>query len=221
MAAQEKERKRIASELHDGIGQTLSAIKFYVENAIRNLNERTIEDSTQMFGNVIPKLQDAIEEVRRISMDLRPSLLDDIGTLATLSWFCRQFQNVYESMHIELRLDIKEGDISPPLKVAIFRIVQEAMNNCAKYSKANCIHISLINTGGEIELAVEDDGQGFDYAVVCARIKNTGGGMGLVSMRERAEFSGGIFSIESATGKGTSLRVVWPLQETSMTSVAS
>ena len=213
MSAQEKERKRIASELHDGIGQTLSAIKFYVENAIRNLNERTIENSTQMFGNVIPKLQDAIEEVRRISMDLRPSLLDDIGTLATLTWFCRQFQNIYESMRIELRLDIKESDIPPPLKVAIFRIVQEAMNNCAKYSSASRIHISLINTGSEIELAVEDDGKGFDYAEACTRIKSLGGGMGLVSMRERAEFSGGMFSIESATGKGTSMRVVWPAQE--------
>lgn len=221
MAAQEKERKRIASELHDGIGQTLSAIKFYVENAIRNLNEHTTGNSTQMFGNVIPKLQDAIEEVRRISMDLRPSLLDDIGTLATLSWFCRQFQNVYESMHIELRLDIKEGDISPPLKVAIFRIVQEAMNNCAKYSKANCIHISLSSSGKEIELAVEDDGQGFDYAEVCARIKSMGGGMGLVSMRERAEFSGGMFSIESATCKGTSMRVSWPLPETPLPSTTS
>ena len=218
MSAQEKERKRIASELHDGIGQTLSAIKFYVENAIRNLNERTIENSAQMFGNVIPKLQDAIEEIRRISMDLRPSLLDDIGTLATLSWFCRQFQNIYESMRIELRLDIEESAIPPPLKIAIFRIVQEAMNNCAKYSKANCIHISLINSDNEIELAVEDDGQGFDYAEVCARIKSTGGGMGLVSMRERAEFSGGMFSIESAAGKGTSMRVVWPLQDTAIAS---
>ena len=146
-------------------------------------------------------------------MDLRPSLLDDIGTLATLTWFCRQFQNIYESMRIELRLDIKESDIPPPLKVAIFRIVQEAMNNCAKYSSASRIHISLINTGSEIELAVEDDGKGFDYAEACTRIKSLGGGMGLVSMRERAEFSGGMFSIESATGKGTSMRVVWPAQE--------
>ncbi len=212
MSAQEKERKRIASELHDGIGQTLSAIKFYVENAIRGLNEQTVEDSSQMFRNVIPKLQDAIEEVRRISMDLRPSLLDDIGTLATLSWFCRQFQSVYETTRIELRLDIDESDIAAPLKVAIFRIVQEAMNNCAKYSKANQIHIGLMNNGKEIELAVEDDGRGFDIAEVGT--KNNGlGGMGLVSMRERAEFSGGTFLIESAPGKGTSMCVVWPLQE--------
>jgi signal transduction histidine kinase len=153
-------------------------------------------------------------------MDLRPSLLDDIGTLATLSWFCRQFQNIYESMCLELRLDIKENDIPAPLKVAIFRIVQEAMNNCAKYSKASCIHISLIKTGKEIELAVEDDGQGFDHAEVCAKSKNLGNGMGLVSMRERAEFSGGMFWIESAIGKGTSMRVIWPLQEAPSLSTA-
>lgn len=213
MTAQEKERKRIASELHDGIGQTLSAIKFYVESAIRNLNEQTIANSAQMFRNIIPKLQNAIEEVRRISMDLRPSLLDDIGTLATLSWFCREFQTIYDSIRIELMLDIKEDDIPKPLKVAIFRIVQEAMNNCAKYGQANRIHISLINTGKEIELAVEDDGQGFDHAEVSERISSVGGGMGLVSMRERAEFSGGMFSIESARGKGTSMRVIWQLQE--------
>ena len=213
MSAQEKERKRIASELHDGIGQTLSAIKFYVENAIRNLGEQTLDSSVQTFRNVIPKLQDAIEEVRRISMDLRPSLLDDIGTLAALTWFCRQFQHIYESIRIELRIDIKESDIPAPLKVAIFRIVQEAMNNCAKYSQASCIHVSLINSGKEIELAVEDNGQGFDQAEVWSKIERLGGGMGLVTMRERAEFSGGMFLIESASGKGTSMRVVWPIQE--------
>ncbi|ADE12049.1 PAS domain-containing sensor histidine kinase [Sideroxydans lithotrophicus] len=215
LSAQEKERKRIANELHDGIGQTLSAIKFYVENAISKLNERTIDDSIRIFGNVIPKLQGAIEEMRRISMDLRPSMLDDIGTLATLSWFCRQFQGVYESFRIELLLDIKESDIQLPLRTAIFRIVQETMNNCAKYSQANCIHISLIKTCKEIELTVEDDGRGFDHAEVCARIANAGGGMGLVSMRERAELSGGTFSVESAKCRGTSVRVTWPFQESS------
>ena len=92
------------------------------------------------------------------------------------------------------------------------------MNNCAKYSQASCVHINLINTGKEIELTVEDDGKGFDRAEVSARINSLGGGMGLVSMRERAEFSGGIFSIESAKGKGTSVHAVWPYQEPSIPS---
>ena len=214
MSAQEKERKRIASELHDGIGQTLSAIKFYVENAIRGLNDQTSESSAQTFRNVIPKLQEAIEEVRSISMNLRPSLLDDIGTLATLSWFCREFQSVYESIRVELQLDIQEREIPAPLKVAIFRIVQEAMNNCAKYSQAECIHIGLTHNGREIELAVEDNGRGFDYAEVNVKNKSISRGMGLVSMRERAEFTGGMFLVESATGKGTSIRVSWPYLET-------
>lgn len=213
MSAQEKERKRIASELHDGLGQTLSAIKFHVENAIGNLNEHTIENSAQMFASVIPKLQYAIEEIRRISMDLRPTLLDDIGTLATLNWFCRQLQEVYASTRIELRADISEDDIPAVLKVAIFRIAQEAMNNCAKHSSANCIHISLTNTGTEIELAVEDDGLGFDQSAVSSKMRDPGCGMGLISMRERAEFSGGMFSIESAPGRGTSMRVTWPIHD--------
>ena len=213
MSAQEKERKRIASELHDGLGQLLSAIKFYVENAIGNLNENTIENSVQVFASVIPKLQYAIEEIRRISMDLRPSLLDDIGTLATLNWFCRQLQDIYASTRIELRSDINEDDIPAALKVAIFRIAQEAMNNCAKHSGANCIHISLVNTCTEIELTVEDDGLGFDQAAVSAKMRNPGSGMGLISMKERAEFSGGMFSIESAPGKGTSMRVTWPFHD--------
>lgn len=212
MFAQEKERKRISSELHDSIGSTLSAIKFFIENAILHMNERAIEESAQMFRNVIPNIQSAIEEVRRISMDLRPAILDDCGAIATLTWFCRQFQAIYEHIRIELTLDIQENDIPATLKVVIFRIVQEAMNNCAKYSHANCTHISLVNTGKTIELAVEDNGQGFDHAEVCARSKSICGGMGLDSMRERAEFSGGKFSLVSAKGKGTSVRVVWPCQ---------
>ena len=215
LSAQEKERKRIASELHDGIGQTLSAIKFYVENAIRNLNEQTIENSAQTFGDVIPKLQDAIEEIRRISMDLRPSLLDDIGTLAALAWFCRESQSLYKPLRIELMHDIGESDIPSMLKVAIFRIAQEAVNNCARHGRANCVRISLINNSGtQIELTVEDDGRGFDLAETGATNRNPAGGMGLVSMRERAEFSGGTFSIKSEMGRGTCIRAAWPFQET-------
>lgn len=214
MSAQEKERKRIASELHDGIGQTLSAIKFYVENAIRHLNEDTLQESVQMFGNVIPKLQGAIEEVRRISMDLRPSILDDIGIPATLTWFCREFHAIYQHIHIDLILDIQDTDIPTPLKVVIFRIAQEALNNAAKYSQANSIHLSLVNTGKSILLTIKDNGQGFDPAEVQARSKSTSGGMGLDSMRERAEFSGGLFLIESAKDKGTHMQVIWPFEET-------
>ena len=209
MSAQEKERKRIAYELHDGIGQTLSAIKFYVEGAIGQLDGRTIDESSTLLQNIIPKLQDAIVEVRRISMDLRPSILDDIGILATLAWFSREFQAVYEHIRVELKQSIQEADIPNQLKVVIFRIVQEAMNNCAKYGKADNLRISMVNSGKTIELLVVDNGQGFDYAEVLTRNKTVGGGMGLVSMRERAEFSGGKFSLKSGKDKGTRISVVW------------
>ena len=111
MTAQEQERQRIAAELHDGIGQTLSAIKFSLENAIRHLADKPVEEGVQQMSTVIPKMQDAIEEVRRISMALRPSLLDDIGILATLTWFCRESASAYEHIRIESSINIKEEDI--------------------------------------------------------------------------------------------------------------
>lgn len=213
MSAQEQERQRISSELHDSIGQTLSAIKFHVENAIWQMNKQAIDESVRMFRNIIPKIQDAIEEVRRISMDLRPTLLDDIGVNATLTWFCREFQIIYGHIHVKLMLDIQEDCITTPLKIAIFRIVQEAMNNCAKYSQADCICVSLVNTGQSIELAIADNGQGFDPAEVQTRNIGMCGGIGLNSMQERAESSGGTFSIESAKGRCTRVRVAWTHKE--------
>jgi PAS domain S-box-containing protein len=211
MSAQEKERKRIAYELHDGIGQTLSAIKFYVENAISKCNMHTCpaNENITLFKSIVPKLQDAIVEVRRISMDLRPSILDDIGILATLAWFSREFQVIYDHIRVELKHNIQESDIPKHLKVVIFRIVQEAMNNCAKYGKADNLQICVAIDGNTLELVVKDNGQGFDYAEVLARDKSVSGGMGLISLRERAEVSNGKFSIESAKGKGTCITVVW------------
>lgn len=213
MTAQEMERKRIASELHDGIGQTLSAVKFNIENAVQRLRAGATEEGLQQFDGIIPKMQRAVEDVRRIAMDLRPSILDDIGVLATLAWFCREFQSIYSHIRIEPLLDIREEDIPPPLKVAIFRISQEAMNNCAKHGAADCIDLSLVKTEHAIELSIEDNGQGFDYVEIRERIKDVTGGLGLGTMRERAEFSGGHFHIETAKGKGTQIHVVWPCRK--------
>lgn len=197
--AQEIERKRIASELHDGIGQTLSAIKFYVENNISDLIESPSLSSVKQFETVIPKLQGAIEEVRRISMDLRPSLLDDIGILATLSWFCRESKQATPNKDFSFdKTNVIEMDVIASLKTEMFRIVQEAVNNSIKYSEANNIAISLRNVGKFLRLEIKDDGIGFDYLKVANQQGYTESkGMGLVSMRERVENSGGQFSVSS------------------------
>ena len=210
--AQELERKRIASELHDGIGQTLSAIKFYVENSISNLSDATTSSAITEFEKVVPKLQGAVEEVRRISMALRPSLLDDIGILATLHWFCRESNIGTPKINFSFNNNsVIEEVISPNLKTEMFRIVQEAVNNAIKYSKANNIQIITKDDGKLLHLEVQDDGIGFDYAATVSKQGYAESkGMGLVSMRERVENSEGHFTVNSVLAKGTVIMCIWP-----------
>jgi PAS domain S-box-containing protein len=208
LTAQEQERKRIASELHDGIGQALSAMKFSVENALHLFTEGASQQGIETLTALVPRVREAIDEVRRIAMNLRPSTLDDLGILATMGWFCREFQAVYRDIRIEKQIDIREEDIPQPLKTAMFRILQEAMNNLAEHGRADVARIVLRKTDNRIELTVEDNGQGFNVEAAGLR-EGSCRGAGLVSMRERAEFSGGSFSLRSRPGAGTRVHVAW------------
>ena len=111
-------------------------------------------------------------------------------------------------------IDIEESEVPDSLKIVIFRILQEAMNNIAKHSKANRVHLSFWKTAGMIELKIRDNGQGFDPVIASPRV-GTSSGLGLASMRERAELSGGTFSIESGEGTGTVIRAGWPIEQLS------
>lgn len=217
LSAQEVERKRIASELHDGIGQTLSAIKFYVENNIKEMKEAFFPEA-EKFEKIIPKMQSAIEEVRRISMALRPSLLDDIGILATFTWFCRESNMITPNVDFSFRnLNLKESDIDAHLKTEMFRIVQEAVNNATKYSGAKHVEISLSVINQMLCLEVSDDGVGFDYdKIVKLQGFRESKGMGLVSIRERVENSNGRFTIKTDPINGTKVICEWPHEELSV-----
>ncbi|MEJ2286845.1 MAG: sensor histidine kinase [Desulfobacterales bacterium] len=208
LSAEEKERKRIASELHDGIGQALSAIKFSVENALGQLRNVSDQSELEPLKAVIPLTQKTIEEVRRIVMDLRPSILDDLGILATINWFCREFQKFYTGIRIEVDIDVQENIIASPLKTVIYRILQEALNNIAKHSWADRVQLSLVEQTGRIILRIQDNGVGFDVSKSIS-MEPSYRGYGLASMRERAELSGADFDITSEDGKGTLIRVEW------------
>ena len=208
LSAEEKERKRIARELHDSIGQALSAIKFSVENALRELRNAANPIDLGSLEAVIPLTQKTIEEVRRIVKDLRPSILDDLGILATIKWFCREFQNVCAGIRIETAIDIEESDIPMYLKTTIYRIMQEALNNVAKHSNADMICLQLQKTKTGIHLTIQDNGQGFNLNQAMD-IQTSLRGFGLASMRERAEMSGARFKIDSEAQYGTTIRVVW------------
>jgi len=208
LTAQERERKRIAGEIHDGIGQSLTTIKFGVENALRQMDKGAARGGVESLEAIIPLAQEAIEEVRRIQTDLRPPILDDLGILATIGWFCREFQAIYTGIRIETQINIQENEVPELLKIVIYRVLQEAMNNIAKHSKADLLNLCLTKTDGQLELLIQDNGQGFDVEEALA-LDQARRGLGLSSMRERTELSGGAFSIESARGKGTTVRAVW------------
>ena len=214
LSAEEKERKRIARELHDGIGQALSAIKFGVENSLRELRDGPNQSELISLESLIPLTQKTIEEVRRIVQDLRPSILDDLGILATITWFCREFQNVYSSIQIKKEIDIQENDIPSPLKTVIYRILQEALNNIAKHSEADSVQLKLKKIAEGVELSLRDNGLGFNITEVIS-LTPSRRGFGLASMRERAQLSGANFDIKSAEREGTTIRVKWDVETNS------
>jgi signal transduction histidine kinase len=210
LTAQEMERKRIASELHDGISQSLSAIKFCMENALGRWRPESGDRDMMLIRSVIPKMQAAIDEVRRISMNLRPAMLDDLGIIPTIAWFCREFGAVYADIQVDTHIELSENDVSAPLKTIIYRVMQEALNNIVKHARAKRAGVYLRKVDSAIELVVQDDGVGFDL--------NAGVGaephehFGILGMRERAEFSGGTFFITSSNETGTVVRASWPWQ---------
>jgi PAS domain S-box-containing protein len=209
IAVLEEERKRLASELHDSIGQTLAAMKFKIEMVLKLRDEGVFSSAFDHLEQFVPILQSSIEETRRIYMGLRPSMLDSMGLLATLQWLRVEYMKLYPERHIELETGVAEEEIPENLKINIFRIAQEALTNMAKHSKAEWVDISLSKDGGGIELVVSDDGVGMDLDLILQT--SATGSLGLTSMRERTELTGGSFSIESAPGGGTTIRAHWPI----------
>lgn len=164
--------------------------------------------------SIFPVLQEAIQEARRIQMALRPPVLDDLGILGTIRWFCRQFQSAHSHIHIRQEINIEESGVPDSLKTVIFRVLQEAMNNIAKHSKADRVDLLLRKIDGAIELRIQDYGQGVNLKKAYSRVGATRGS-GLDSMRRTTELSGGSFSIESRKGVGTIIRATWPIERLS------
>lgn len=208
LKAHEKERRRVALELHDGIGQNLGAIKFTLENAIQTMNREDPAGFMEHLEPIIGLVRDAVEEVRRIQRNLRPSILDDLGILATVSWFCREFGMVYPGFRVKRELHLEESDVPDSLKIVIFRIMQEAFNNISKHSRGDLADLTLEKSDGRILLTIRDNGVGFDPRSPDF-LEYSQKGLGLTGMKERAELSGGSFSLESKMGVGTTLRVAW------------
>jgi signal transduction histidine kinase len=208
LTVQEDERKRIASDLHDGLGQSLNMIKFTLSEAENLLANGMVDDLTEALSRLKRRIHGVIDEVRHAAMDLRPPMLDDLGILPTLSWHFRELETACPNIKAKKDFDIKERDIPEQLKITIYRIVQEASNNIIKHSGADLLTVCLKRDTDALHLLIEDNGGGFDPASVIIR-NGSDRGLGLLSMKERAALSGGIYEMKSAEGSGTKIQVSW------------
>ena len=208
--AGEKERQRISRELHDEVGQGLTAIKFSVENAQDLIEKGNSSDSLASLNRVVHLIQNTMSEARNISVSLRPASIDQLGIIATISWFCREYQKTYTGIEIDQAINLQEERVPQPLKIIIYRVVQESLTNIAKHSNARNVSISLGTRNGRLNLSVEDDGNGFDIARIDVH-PTMQNGFGLISMRERVELSGGEFEVYSDVGEGTRISARWKI----------
>jgi signal transduction histidine kinase len=209
--ALEADRRTVSRELHDSIGGNLAAVKVALESILKKIAERPDEAATSLEKTIF-HLAETIKECKQISANLRPEIIDDMGLLATIDWHTRQFSQNYSYLQIIRQIKVEEPEVPEPLKIVIYRVIQEALNNAAMHSKADTIYIRLKKTGNCLEAEVEDNGRGFDFKEVSNRVDRMSG-YGLKSMRERVEIIGGSFSLHSLSGTGTCIRIAFQVGE--------
>ncbi len=205
MNAEERERKRISHEIHDSLAAQLAAIKYRLE---RTLKDGGVPQASFTLEEIIQDVQSAEAETRRIMANLRPSVLDDIGIVAALSWWCRETQKISPTTMVEFAGNVQEEEVPEGLKIIIFRIVQESITNATRHGKATRILVRLNRTQPWLLVRVDDNGKGFESMIIAKKSET---GIGLNSMQQRVESSGGIFSVSSSPGKGTTVKAEWKI----------
>jgi signal transduction histidine kinase len=205
--AQEGERRRIALELHDSVGQSLSAIKYTLERAIIMVQRPDLGSPESVLALAVQRIHETADGIRAISMNLRPHMLDNLGAASAATWFCRGFAEVYPTLTVYAEISAENEEIPKRISTHVFRCLQELLNNVAKHAQAKTVWIHLEREGPALSLEVRDDGIGMEDARDPARLH----GSGIRNLRERAEMTGGQFSISSSAGCGTSAKIVWQL----------
>ena len=208
LEAQEAERRRLARELHDEIGQALTAVKLNLQG-VQRAADPAIAGRLDESVAIVDR---ALQQVRNLSLDLRPSMLDDLGLVSALRWYLDKqaqragFVGEFVAGPMAIRAPAN-------LETACFRVAQEALTNIVRHAKAKHVRMELREAGGELSLFIRDDGVGFDVAA--ARQRAVGGGsLGLLGMQERVVLSRGRIDIQSAAGRGTEIHVRLPLVPT-------
>ncbi len=207
--AQEAERRKIARELHDEIGQSMTAVKISLQTLQRRLPD--MPALTSRIDDSIAIVERTLQQVRTLSLDLRPSLLDDLGLVDTLRWYVDR-QSQLAGFAAEFRADPPAMSLPPELETTCFRIVQEALTNVMRHAQARQVQVDLRQEGDgglrQVKLTIVDDGVGFDVQTAL----KSGASSGLQGMQERVSLVCGEIDIQSAPGHGTTIRACFPFE---------
>jgi signal transduction histidine kinase len=196
--AQEEERRALSRELHDEIGQSFSAVLLEAENLLDLGPESEVRMHLESIRTVAEK---GMNEIRNMALLLRPSMLDDFGLVPALDWQARE-TGKRSGMRVQVTSELAD-ELPEEHKTCIYRVVQEALNNCARHAQASTVQVAVRGETGRIVLSVQDDGSGFDPQ----RVR----GLGLLGMEERVRHLGGSFAIDSHAGRGTRLDITLPI----------
>jgi len=204
--AQEDERRRIARDLHDVVGQALTAVKLSLEAAERRPDVRSARTYIRESVGIV---EQAIQEVRTLALDLRPSILDDLGIVPAIRWYLNR-EARRSGCRAAFVADLGMTWLDPDLETTCFRIAQEALTNIARHAKARHIRLELGIEEDRVVMTVADDGVGFDVGRARDASRH-GRSQGLAGIAERVDLAGGDIDILSARGQGTRIRVSLPL----------
>jgi signal transduction histidine kinase len=201
----EEERAHIAREIHDELGQQLTVLKMDVSWLNKKVGATAADPVKQKMKELLELLNGTVKTVRRISSELRPSLLDDLGLVAAIEWQLTEFEkhSGIKTSFSEPAMDVKLPDDK---KIGLFRILQESLTNVARHSGATGIKVSLTSNNNNFVLQITDNGKGFDKRKITG--KRT---LGILGMKERTAMMGGAYEITGTPGKGTTVLVTVPL----------
>jgi signal transduction histidine kinase len=208
MSIQDDERRRIARDLHDGVGQTLTGALLAVSQAISCPEPLPIGCQSGL-REVEHLLQQAVREVRTVSHLLHPPLLDESGLFSAARWYAEGFSK-RSGINLTLEFDEQNGRFGPEVETGLFRIIQEALTNVHRHSGAEGVHIKITPRNGSLTLSIQDDGKGIPSDAL-RTTANGSQGVGMSSMRERSALLGGTFHVETSS-RGTLIKVSVPLQ---------
>jgi two-component system NarL family sensor kinase len=205
--AQESERRRVARDLHDGINQILSSIQFRLKSTEEKESTKK-NPLVKEIGEARILLEEAIQEVRRISQNLRPSILDDLGLIAAVRSVCDEFME-----RCKVQIDTEFAGLAHRLpdniELVLFRTIQESLNNVEKHSGATHVDLQIIQKDEYVEALIRDNGRGFDYISLAEKRKKHRG-LGLDGMKERVTYLGGTVEVTSKVHRGTEILIQIP-----------